>query len=41
MKYVLFMYDHYSFPLALHLIDEGFEVIVGIIEKEKDLRIDC
>ena len=38
MNYVLFMYDHYSFPLAFQLKDEGHNVIVAMIEKAKDLK---
>jgi phosphoribosylamine-glycine ligase len=40
MKYVFFLYDHYAFPLALQLKSEGNEVIIGMVEKVKDLKVD-
>ncbi len=33
MKYIIFTFDGYGFPLAKHLIDEGHEVIVGQVDE--------
>lgn len=39
MKYVFFAMECYPYPLAKHLIDEGHEVIIGIVESIKELDI--
>jgi len=39
MKYVFFALDCYPFPLIKHLLDEGHEVMVGIIKSANYLMI--
>jgi phosphoribosylamine-glycine ligase len=39
MKFVFICYYFYSYPLAYHLHDEGYEVIVGVVENKKDLKL--
>ena len=35
MKYIIFTYDGFGFPIAKQLQDEGHEVIVGQVEDFK------
>ncbi len=39
MKYIFFIHECYSYPIAKHLQDEGNEIIVGIIDNYGQLRI--
>ena len=39
MKYVIITHDCYPLPIAGHLMEEGNEVIVGVLEKLSDLNI--
>jgi phosphoribosylamine-glycine ligase len=39
MKYVFFTYEHYPLPIAYHLINEGFTVLVGMFKDPKKAGI--
>jgi len=39
VKYVFFAYECYPLPLAKHLLDEGNEVIVGIVRRLSQLNL--
>jgi hypothetical protein len=40
MTYVFISHDCYPFPIAKHLLDEGNEVLFGLVENLEDLGID-
>lgn len=39
MKFVFITYEFYPFPLALHLMDEGREVLIGVVENYEDIGL--
>lgn len=39
MKYVFFVYDPYPYPLIGHLLEEGQEVIVGVVKFLDELKL--
>jgi len=39
LKFVFFAYESYPYPLAKHLIDEGHEVIIGVIKSINELEL--
>lgn len=39
MKFVLFTYEHYGLPVFKHLMDEGNDIFIGVVENYSDLGI--
>ena len=40
MTFVFLCFDIYSMPIAKHIADEGHDVLVGVIEDRKDMRLE-